>query len=357
MLKKLLILGFILVSIGKVYAQSKFVDQTGTLIDSTAMLGTYVKRPDHKGTLNYLPKFTGTYTIGNSSIFDNGKVGIGTSSPTQLFTIQGTNGQPVITGTTSNAVARIGGNSNHALDIGSYNDLPYGSYLQSTDKGNLATNLPLTLNPVGGNVGIGTNTPSQRFTIFGTNGDPSTPTGGSTYNLWTTNSIFRIDGGTNHAIDMGTYASSPYGGYIQSINRSVANSLLNLVLNPSGGNVGIGTTTSNVGSKLEVNGASTNTTAYNAGAGTSIDFTKSNLAYTTANAGSITLTGMKDGGTYTLAVQGATSGTASFTGSNPSAVAFTFKGINNGATIASKHTLYTFIVMGTNVYYSMASGF
>jgi hypothetical protein len=105
------------------------------------------------------------------------------------------------------------------------------------------------------------------------------------------------------------------------------------------------------GASLEVNGASTNTTAFNASSGTSIDFTKSNLAYTTASAGNFTLTGMKDGGTYTLAVQGATSGTAAF-----SQTGLTFKSVNNAATTASKHTLYTFIVMGTNVYYSMVTG-
>jgi hypothetical protein len=110
------------------------------------------------------------------------------------------------------------------------------------------------------------------------------------------------------------------------------------------------------GAVLEVNGASTNTVAFNGGSATTIDFTKSNLAYTTASAGNITLTGMKEGGTYTLAVQGAISGTAAFAGSNPSATAFTFKSINNAATTASKHTLYTFIVMGTTVYYSMITG-
>ncbi len=110
------------------------------------------------------------------------------------------------------------------------------------------------------------------------------------------------------------------------------------------------------GASLEVNGASTNSTAFDASSGTSIDFTKSNLAYTTASAGNFTLTGMKDGGTYTLAVQGATSGTAAFSGSNPSSTSFTFKSVNNAATTASKHTLYTFIVMGTTVYFSMVTG-
>jgi len=105
------------------------------------------------------------------------------------------------------------------------------------------------------------------------------------------------------------------------------------------------------GAVLEVNGASTNKTAYNASSGTSIDFTKSNLAYTTASAGAFTLTGMKDGGTYTLAVQGGTSGTSSFT-----ATGFTLKPYVNAATTENTHSLYTFIVMGGTVYYSMVTG-
>jgi hypothetical protein len=118
----------------------------------------------------------------------------------------------------------------------------------------------------------------------------------------------------------------------------------------STGNVGIGTTSPT--SKLEVNGAATNTTAFNAAAGTSVDFSKSNLAYTSASAGAFTLTNLKDGGSYTLAVQGTTSGTASFTSTG-----FTFRSVNNGATITGKQTLYTFIVMGTTVYFYMAAGF
>jgi hypothetical protein len=98
--------------------------------------------------------------------------------------------------------------------------------------------------------------------------------------------------------------------------------------------------------------ATTNSTAYNAGAGTTIDFSQSNLAYTTANPGAFTLSNLKDGGTYTLAVQGATSGTAAFTSGT-----FTFKSVNNGPTTTGKHTLYTFIVMGTTVYFFMSNGF
>jgi len=103
---------------------------------------------------------------------------------------------------------------------------------------------------------------------------------------------------------------------------------------------------------LEVNGAATNTTAHNAASSSTIDFTKSNLAYSSNNPSSFTLSGIKDGGTYTLAVQGTTSGTSTFSSSG-----FTFKSVNNGSTTSGKQTLYTFIVMGTTVYCFMAAGF
>jgi hypothetical protein len=90
----------------------------------------------------------------------------------------------------------------------------------------------------------------------------------------------------------------------------------------------------------------------NSVAATTIDFSKSNLAYTTASAGTFTLTNIKDGGTYTLAVQGANSGISTFTCSG-----FIFKYVNNGITAPNKHSLYTFLVMGSTVYVYMATGF
>ena len=119
--------------------------------------------------------------------------------------------------------------------------------------------------------------------------------------------------------------------------------------------VGIGTTTPIA--MLDVNGAVTNVVAYNAGASAAIDFTKSNMAYTSLSAGAFTLNGLKDGGTYTLAVQGGTSGICSFTGSNPAGTAFVFKSTNNGNTVATKQALYTFLVMGTTIYFYMVAGF
>jgi hypothetical protein len=84
--------------------------------------------------------------------------------------------------------------------------------------------------------------------------------------------------------------------------------------------------------------------------GTSIDFSQSNLAYTSASAGIFTLNGLRNGGTYTLAVQGGTSGTL-----DPRATGFGFVSLGNYPTVSGKHTVYTFVVMGTTVYYSMVS--
>ncbi len=140
-------------------------------------------------------------------------------------------------------------------------------------------------------------------------------------------------------------------GTVNFISKFNSASLLeNSNLFDNGTNVGIGTIAPT--SKLEVNGAATNATALNSVASTAIDFSKSNLAYTTASAGAFILTNIKDGGTFTLAVQGANSGISIFT-----CTGFTFKYVNNGITSPNKHTLYTFLVMGTTVYVYMATGF
>ncbi len=136
-----------------------------------------------------------------------------------------------------------------------------------------------------------------------------------------------------------------YGAKVSSSNS--------LVLGGTGSNavnVGIGTTSP--ASRLEVDGAATNKSAYNAGASAAIDFSKSNLAYTTASATAFTLNNIKDGGSYTLSVRGTVSGNSTFT-----AAGFTVKYVHNTATIADKETLYTFMVIGNTVYVHMISGF
>ena len=52
---------------------------------------TFNSKANASGTTNYLSKFTGTTTLGNSLLFDNGtNVGIGTTSPSQKLEVSGT---------------------------------------------------------------------------------------------------------------------------------------------------------------------------------------------------------------------------------------------------------------------------
>lgn len=81
-------------------------------------------------------------------------LGIGTTTPTNKMVVKGVNAQP----SSTSATLRIDGSSNHALDIGTFNDSPYGSYITSLDKS--GTGLPLVLNPFGSSVGIGIINPS-----------------------------------------------------------------------------------------------------------------------------------------------------------------------------------------------------
>jgi hypothetical protein len=123
------------------------------------------------------------------------------------------------------------------------------------------------------------------------------------------------------------------------------------------GKVSIGAAPTANSAKFEVSGAAANTAAYNAGSSRTIDFSNSNLAYTTASAGAFTLNNLKNGGAYTLAVQGTTSGMSSFTAKNTANSTLTVKILNSMATVPDKQTLYTILVMGTTAYVFVNTGF
>ncbi|MDR0801216.1 hypothetical protein [Fluviicola sp.] len=207
--------------------------------------------------------------------------------------------------------------------------------------------------------------------------------------------VTNIDGGGNVAMGYDALSTNTHGTYNTAIGdvagnnittgsfniaignstslpSATANNQMNIGnsiygINMGSGTVKIGVNTNNPQSTLEVNGSAVNTAAYQAGATGAtapnndplyIDFTKSNLAYTSASAGNgsgggttFTINGIKDGGAYTLAVKGGTSGTAAFTISG----GITPHLVNNGPTTA--HTLYTIIVIGGDAYIWMATGF
>lgn len=89
--------------------------------------------------------------------------------------------------------------------------------------------------PMVAQTGIGTTTPVNKFQVETTLADPSTSGTAA-------NGNFRLSGTTgSHVLDFGLSLSATYS-WLQSRSRSNYGSNFNLVLNPNGGNVGIGTT-------------------------------------------------------------------------------------------------------------------
>lgn len=124
----------------------------------------------------------------------------------------------------------------------------------------------------------------------------------------------------------------------------------------SNGRVGIGTTAPRAG--LDVNATILGKPATSNG-GTTIDFGTGNLQYTSSDCTAFTLHNLKDGGTYVFAVKGAVSATCSFNAfSDAGSTALTVHlPPDHGATTAGKHTVYNFIVMGTDVYAAWAPNY
>jgi hypothetical protein len=90
--------------------------------------------------------------------------------------------------------------------------------------------------------------------------------------------------------------------------------------------------------------------------GETIDFANSNLAYSTYSSTAVpgfTLLNIYDGGTYTFVWRNANStGTPQF-----SATGFELKSLGTYPTVLERDAVYTFVVMGNRVYYSMISTF
>jgi uncharacterized protein (TIGR02145 family) len=94
------------------------------------------------------------------SITDDGKIGIGTTVPSSWLTVVGAFGDPAIPGTASTGVLRVGvgSNNNNGIDFGKSGTSPFSGWLQAGAFGN--TTNPLSLQPLGGSVGIGVLTPN-----------------------------------------------------------------------------------------------------------------------------------------------------------------------------------------------------
>ena len=96
-----------------------------------------------------------------------GNVGIGGGTIEGKLSIDYTAAELPTSGTTSNSAIQVTSSLNNQLNLG-LNTVSgsYGAYIQASDN-NLAVPYPLNLQPNGGNVGIGTSSPSAKFQVNG----------------------------------------------------------------------------------------------------------------------------------------------------------------------------------------------
>ncbi|MBM4252049.1 MAG: hypothetical protein FJ146_08770 [Deltaproteobacteria bacterium] len=259
----------------------------------------------------------------------SGNVGIGTTSPSATLSLGGTTARTIqvdrntATNSAGNSLTLQAGGATSAvtdknggtLFIASGTATGTGTStleFQTASPGNTGTNdrIPTTKMTIngGGNVGIATTSPGSKL---------------------------QVNGGA--AIGYSAATSAPSNGLVVA------------------GNVGIGTT--NPRAKLDVNGAIL-VPAATANSGTTIDFSAGNLQYTSQSCGAFTLNNMADGGTYTLAVKGTSEALCSFSATNTANNTLTVRyPPDHQATIANKHTIYTFMVIGSDVYTSWIPGY
>jgi hypothetical protein len=123
--------------------------RVGKVVDSLALVKQNVltNPVTGTGTTNYVPKFTGTSTIGNSLLYDNGtRVAIGTTSPATKFQVLEASNQQLGLYYDATNYAAFGSRSNGDVQV-------YG-YTTGTGYRNIL--LGVDGSTSGGNVGIGT---------------------------------------------------------------------------------------------------------------------------------------------------------------------------------------------------------
>jgi hypothetical protein len=197
---------------------------------------------------------------------DNGNVGIGTPSPSGPLHVKGSTDDVVVyIDTNNNAIGDTASiQFNDRAKVGWFDSAVYlGDNGQNKDiklKVNTADIISLTSNTErmritsAGNVGIGTTNPVTLLDIRGAGTTSNPATSGTTPS---TGTRFRIASstGASAVIDFGI--SSSGRSWLQSTDRTDLGAEYPFLLNPNGGNVGIGTTSPEV--KLTIKGDALNT--------------------------------------------------------------------------------------------------
>ena len=177
------------------------------------------------GTLNFVSKFTSTgSTLGNSQIFDNGSsVGIGTSGPLNKVDIVSSNNDSF------GAITVRPSNQTQTMSLGWQGVSASLNFIVNTGA---VERMRITST---GNVGIGTTSPGVRFVNMG-----ASFVSGPTLGSGTVGSQALISANGLYGMYSGVSASGAVWHQVQRNDGNTA--VYNLIFQPSGGNVGIGTT-------------------------------------------------------------------------------------------------------------------
>jgi|GEM_PF-5493257 len=254
---------------------------------------------------------TGGESVERMRITDAGNVGIGTTSPNLKLDVNGVTGYPIAlgSGAQTKGVARFGTAQDIYLDFGTADAAPWGFWMQAHTIAN-DISFPILLNPLGGNVGIGTTSPAQKLDVAGTvqmTGIKLTTGATNGYAL-----ISDVNGvGTWQPAGSGTISGSCSSGTNYVPKMSGTSAITCSQIYDNGTNVGIGT--SSPAAKLNIVSNSTNTNGIDvehtvtSGTNYGVLSNVSGSAYWTALMGgtnSSTVTGDTYGAAYTLTGSG-----------------------------------------------------
>ena len=205
------------------------------------------------GTTNYVSKFTGTTTLGNSQIFDNGtNVGIGTTSPAYKLDVNGaTQIQNELILSTNDAAFRLYRTTGvNYFDWSSGQDLRFSTV---TSIGGAGRSTAVTFLSTG-NVGIGTTAPYGRLELSGSGQSWTTA---PAIRMWDSfNSKGWLVGNVNNVTPGDFYIRT-----LPSVSGDPGSGQQEFTIKHATGNVGIGTTSP--ANKLQVaNGDMSITSGY-----------------------------------------------------------------------------------------------
>jgi hypothetical protein len=214
------------------------------------------------GTINYLPKFTGTSALGNSIIYDTGsRIGIGGTGINIRFEVFSNQNyaNPVLGSKTTGTTSILSSNGLYGLYTGVSDT---GSTWIQSQRNDTATAYNINLQPSGGNVGIGTTAPESILHLslsgVGTAGpilyldNIATSTLGNSsdirFSTWTGESSAT----PGAKISLVNTAASSGGNAFTFYTKDTSGVVGERVRFDSQGNVGIGTTTP--GAALQIKG-------------------------------------------------------------------------------------------------------